>query len=77
MKRAIRAVDVLRIADALKVEGNARESLRKLCDDLKTIYDDGGKVSAEDLRKLRRTVRRWIKTTKMVVNLIGEQYPEE
>ena len=77
MKRAIRAVDVLRIADALKVEGNARESLRKLCDDLKTIYDDGGKVSTEDLRKLRRTVRRWIKTTKMVVNLIGEQYPEE
>jgi hypothetical protein len=77
MKRAIRAIDVLRIADALKVEGNARESLRKLCDGLKTIYDDGGKVSAEDLRKLRRTVRRWIKTTKTVVNVIGEQYPED
>jgi hypothetical protein len=44
---------------------------------LKAIYDDGGKPSADELKKLQRSVRRWIRTAKTAASVIGEQTPEE
>jgi hypothetical protein len=49
----------------------------RLSGELKVIYDSDGRPTEDEVKKLRRSIRRWIKTAKMVANAIGEQMPEE
>jgi hypothetical protein len=77
VKKAVHSIDIQRFMDALTIEGRSRKRLLRLSGGLKAIYDDGGKPSEDEVKKLRRSVRRWIKTAKMVANVIGEQMPEE
>lgn len=59
--------------DALKIEGRSLKRLLKLAESLKSVYEDGGKPTVEEVQVLRRAVRRWIKTTKTVAGVTGEQ----
>ena len=68
---------IQRFIDALAIESRARKRLLRQSEALKAIYDDGGKPSADELKKLQRSVRRWIKTAKTAASVIGEQTPEE
>ena len=77
MKTAMHAIDIQRFIDALAIESRSRKHLLRLSEAVKAIYDDGGKPSVEELKKLQRSVRRWIKTAKTAANVIGEQMPEE
>jgi len=76
VKRSIHAVDVERLKDALDLEGDRRGDLLKQCARFTAIYADGRKPSARDESKLRRAVDSWLKTTRMVANVIGEQIAE-
>jgi hypothetical protein len=71
------AIDVQRFTDALAIEGRARKRLLRLSEALKAVYNDGRKPTEDNLKKLHRSVRRWIKTAKTVANVIGEQFPED
>jgi hypothetical protein len=75
VKRPIHAVDVERLKDALDLEGDRREDLLKQCARFTAIYAAGKKPSASDENRLRRAVDGWLKTTRMVANVVGEQVP--
>lgn len=77
MKRPISAIDMERFNDALKLEGEARELLLKLNERMKAIFGDGRKLSVREMNKLRRAVDRWMRATKLVANVIGEQVPQD
>jgi hypothetical protein len=76
VKRPIHAVDVERLKDALDLESDTRGDLLKQCAKFTAIYATGRKPSARDESKLRRTVDSWLKTTRMVASVIGEQIAE-
>lgn len=77
MKKNLHAVDMRRLSDALAIEGRARKRLGKLSDTLRKIYEDGGKPTPEELKKLQRSVRRWEKTARTVANVVDEQIPKK
>jgi hypothetical protein len=77
VKEAVHAIDIQRSMDAPTIEGRSRTRLLRLSGDLKVIYDSDGRPTEDEVKKLRRSIRRWIKTAKMVANVIGEQMPEE
>jgi len=76
-KKPMNAIDVQRFSDALAIEGRSRKRLLRLSESLKAIYTSGQKPTEGELKKLRRAVRRWMKTAKTVANVIGEQLPED
>jgi len=71
------AIDVQRFMDALTIEGRARKRLLRLSESLRAAYNVGRKPTDDELKKLRRSVRRWMKTAKTAANVIGEQFPED
>ena len=75
VKKAVHAIDVQRFMDAPTIDGRSRKRLLRLTGDLRVIYDSDGSPTEDEVKKLRRSIRRWIKTAKMVANVIGEQMP--
>jgi hypothetical protein len=70
-------IDIQRFMDALAIEGRARKHLLRLSEGLKATFEAGGKPADDELKKLHRSVRRWMKTAKTAANVIGEQMPED
>jgi hypothetical protein len=76
-EKAVHAIDIQRLTDALTTEGRSRKLLLRLREDFKAIYENGRKPTEDEVKQLRRAVRRWMKSAKTVANVIGEQVPDD